>query len=299
MRSPAEMSCIQIEITNKCTRKCNSCTRFVGHHSNSYFMSIEKVREAMNSLEGFKGTTGIMGGEPTLHPQFPEILRMLRERFPIEKRQLWTSGYKWAEYYDIIHETFLPENISYNDHADDAEIRHHPLLIAIDEVIEDKDLMFQFIDNCWIQARWSASINTNGAFICEVAAAMSYWLKWDFAIDVNPGWWQITPDDEIFKEQILTYCVNCSGCMPVPFNLNDKVGADLCSPINFKRLKDTTKKEISLANIEKIREYLKGKTAEPGKERGSLKDFPEWHPWAYKEWEPITLRGRDGKLVNK
>jgi hypothetical protein len=246
-------------------------------------MELDQVRDAMDSLKGFNGTVGIMGGEPTLHPQFLQILRMLRERFPIEKRQLWTSGYKWDEYYDAIHETFLPENISYNDHSEKIEVRHQPLLIAIDEVVEDKDLMFEFISHCWVQNRWSASINTKGAYICEVAAAMSYWLPWDFSIDVNREWWRIKPENELFQEQVLTYCVNCSGCLPVPFTLRDEGSSDLCSPGNYKRLKETTRKEISVANIEEIREYLKGKSAEPGEEKGSLKDFPEWHPWRYRD----------------
>jgi hypothetical protein len=285
MRSPSEMSCIQIEITNKCTRKCNSCTRFVGHHKNTYFMPLEQIEDAMDSLDGFKGTTGIMGGEPTLHPDFPRILAMLRDKFPIEKRQLWTSGYKWDEYHDIIHETFLPGNISYNDHSGKLEVRHQPLLIGIDEVVEDKELMFHLIDNCWVQNRWSASINTHGAYICEVAAAMSYWLGWDFPINIEPGWWKIKPGDELFTEQILTYCVNCSGCLPVPFRMRDEGSADLCSPVNHKRLKDFTRKELLVANIDEIREYIKGKSAEPNKERGGLKDFPEWHPWRYRDKE--------------
>jgi hypothetical protein len=298
MRSPADMSCIQIEITNKCTHRCNSCTRFVGHHCNTFFMDLEQIEQAIDSLKGFDGTVGIMGGEPTLHPQFPRILDLLRAKVPKEKRQLWTSGYKWDEYYDDIHRTFLPENISYNDHSEDLDVRHQPLLIAINEVVEDDELMFQLISNCWVQNRWSASINTNGAFMCEVAGAMSYLFPWNFGIDVTPRWWKITPDDELFKEQVMTYCLNCSGCLPVPFRLLDEKGPDLCSPLNYKRIKDTTKKEISTADISQIREYLKGKTAEPGEEKGSLKDFPEWHPWRYKNWEPIILRDENGKIIN-
>lgn len=282
MRSPADMSCIQIEITNKCTRKCNSCTRFVGHHNNTYFMPLDQIEDAMDSLDGFGGTIGIMGGEPTLHPKFSFILEMLREKFPIEKRQLWTSGYKWNEYNGIIHDTFLPENISYNDHSGELEVWHHPLLIGISEVVEDEDLLFMLINNCWIQNRWSASINTNGAYFCEVAAAMSYLLDWDFSIDVEPGWWKVKPEDDMFTEQILTYCVNCSGCLPVPFKMVDGESAELCSPVNYERLKKTTRKDLAIADINMIREYIKGKTAEPGEERGGLKDFPEWHPWRYR-----------------
>lgn len=279
------MSCIQIEITNKCNHRCANCTRFVGHHNNTYFMSLDQVEQAMDSLVGFQGTVGIMGGEPTLHPRFLEILEMLRDKYPTEKRQLWTAGYKWDEYHDEINRTFMAENISYNDHSGDLHVRHQPLLVAIDEVLEDKDLMFQFIDNCWIQNRWSASINTNGAFVCEVAAAMSYLFDWEGGLDVVPGWWKIKPGNDRFTYQILDYCINCSGCLPLPGTFYDKGVSDIISPLNYKRIKDKTKKPVSAVLFESIRSYLRGKTAEPGLERGSLIDFPEWHPWRYRDEE--------------
>ena len=73
MRSPADMACIQIEVTNKCTRACANCTRLVGHHREPFFMSLADVRKAIVSLDGFKGNIGLMGGEPTLHPDFLNI----------------------------------------------------------------------------------------------------------------------------------------------------------------------------------------------------------------------------------
>ena len=117
MRSPAEMSVIQIEVTNRCHLKCANCTRFVGHIKKPFCMNLSDIETAISSLDQFQGNVGIMGGEPTKHPEFLDILALLREKVPKEKRQFWTAGYKWEEYEKDIHRTFFDHNIAFNDHS--------------------------------------------------------------------------------------------------------------------------------------------------------------------------------------
>jgi len=66
-------------------------------------MSLDQIRNAIESLEGFSGHIGLMGGEPAVHPDFVEILHIYKEMIPEkERRELWTAGYKWDEYKDEI-----------------------------------------------------------------------------------------------------------------------------------------------------------------------------------------------------
>ena len=115
MRALYKAKCIQVEITNFCNLRCPNCTRFIGHHQKPYFMSLEQVEIALQSLEGYKGKVGIMGGEPTMHNQFKEICLLYQEYLPKERRGLWTNGLNWNKYEDIIRvnlaeETyFIPE----------------------------------------------------------------------------------------------------------------------------------------------------------------------------------------------
>ena len=99
-------------------------------------MDLDTVRKAINSLEGYEGNIGLMGGEPTLHPQFKEICQIYQEMIPKGRRQLWTSGYKWEEYENIILETFNKEHISYNEHST-PDGKHQPLLTAIKDLVPD------------------------------------------------------------------------------------------------------------------------------------------------------------------
>ena len=61
MRPLREMTVIQIEVTNACSLKCANCTRHVGHHRKPFFMDLDFIEKAIDSLEGFEGRIGMMG----------------------------------------------------------------------------------------------------------------------------------------------------------------------------------------------------------------------------------------------
>lgn len=228
------MDLIQIEVTNACNRQCANCTRLVGHHIKPFFMHLKAIEKAIESLKGFKGGIGLMGGEPTLHPHFPEICKLYREMIPNRrKRELWTSGYKWKEYKEDIEKTFDKDLIAYNDHSKKDKGWHQPLLIASDEIIEDKELMWKLIDKCWVQERWSASITTKGAFFCEVAAAIDHAFQGPGGYSIKKGWWKKKPKN--FKDQMERYCKRCSAAIPLP-KVSSHAEYDFISKENCKAL---------------------------------------------------------------
>lgn len=212
MRSLYEAKAIQVEITNYCSMQCPNCTRFIGHQPKSYFMSLDGIEEALQSLVGFKNKVGCMGGEPTLHPEFKEVCELYQMYLPKEKRGLWTNGFNWDKYEDIIRKTFPIKNIVYNDHSFKYLGYHQPLLIASKDIIKDEILRKRLIDNCWIQKRWSGSINPNGAFFCEVAAAMDLLFDLKGGWKVERDWWRKKPED--FQDQVDLYCGLCSAAIP-------------------------------------------------------------------------------------
>jgi len=50
-------------------------------------MTLDFFKEAIESLEGFPGRIGMMGGEPTLHPQFVDLLGIMREMIPDRRKR--------------------------------------------------------------------------------------------------------------------------------------------------------------------------------------------------------------------
>ena len=247
MRPLYEMKLIQIEITNACVLRCANCTRFVGHHKKPFFMDIETFTKALDSLEGFPGHIGIMGGEPTLHPQFRQLLKIMRDKIPEKnRREFWTTGlYKWGEYKSDIYETFDTERIAYNDHSQ-PDGKHQPLLVAAEDVVKDKELMWELIDNCWVQMKWSASITPKGAFFCEVAAAADHLFDGPGGYPIEKDWWKKTPAE--FADQVQRYCPKCSAAVPIP-SYSDKEKFDLISQTNSERLAQTASPKFNAGNV--------------------------------------------------
>src|SRR4051794_18192708 len=153
MKSPADMKIIQIEITNGCPKRCSNCTRFCGHHEEPFFMDFETFKQAIDSMKGFKGIVGIMGGEPTIHPEFEKFVRYYRDNWGYDddstalvepssdfmrhvlanayntqwsnQRGLWTSvTTRYYKNFELIQDTFGYQLL--NDHT--ASSMHQTLM---------------------------------------------------------------------------------------------------------------------------------------------------------------------------
>lgn len=232
MRSLCDMDTIQIEITNACNKTCANCTRFCGHMK-PYFMDFKQFKLAVDSMVGYHKMVGIMGGEPLLHPEFEKFCNYAVSKIPKLQLGIWTGfpdGYD--KYRQVIVDTF--HHIFLNDHSR-GDIYHHPGLVAIEEVILDQNKMWQYIDHCWAQEGWSASINPNGAFFCEIAASMSILFGEGGGWSVKPGWWWRIPKD--FKFQMEQYCPRCGFAAPLKRRVSTDEVDDI-SPGNLRRLKD-------------------------------------------------------------
>lgn len=263
MKSPKDMNIIQIEITNFCDILCSNCTRFCGHQKKFFFMDFDTFKEAVDSVTGFSGVVGIMGGEPTFHPEFEKFSNYFKDhfgdielrnffRYPVKdfmehistnsflnfnlklkssaKRGLWSSiGKGYYKHFETIQNVFDYQCL--NDHINPST--HLSLMITRKELgIPDREWLKRR-DNCWIQNEWSASVTPKGAFFCEIAAALDYLFDGPGGWPIEKGWWLRKPKD--FKDQ-LHWCEWCSAPLLVP-KRNAKEGIDDMSPIWYEKLK--------------------------------------------------------------
>jgi len=279
------MKVIQIEITNACNLTCSSCTRFVGHHPRPYYMDLATVERAIRSLDGYEGQIGIMGGEPTIHPEFPKVLELVRTFIPERrKRELWTNGKNWDKYKDIITETFDHDLITYNDHQDKEVGVHQPLLIAAEEILQDRELMWRLIGNCWVQWRWAASITPKGGFFCEVAAAQDMLFEGPGGYPIEKGWWNRNPNE--FMDQVKRYCPRCSGAVPMK-GVNAHSPHDYLSKGNYEHLKAIGSPKIAAGNYK-----LANFTLTEEEIMATVKEG--WTPWSHR---PYKQSGPDERWV--
>ena len=271
MRSPADMGTIQIDVTNACTLQCSNCTRFCGNHKKAFFMSYENFKQAVNSLDGFNGVTGVMGGEPTLHPEFERLVMYLQNKFgkkkhrnrllypqkdfirEIRRRECESCVMREKEDGTRYIKTYGPGlwsnmGVSYlkyyeiiqdtfevqylNDHLNPSY--HQPGLFARKDLGISDEEWVSIRDNCWIQNEWSATITPKGAFFCEVAGALDMLFNGPGGWPVEPGWWKRGPED--FKDQ-LHWCEIC-GFALTTFVRNAREFVDDVSPSVYEMLKD-------------------------------------------------------------
>jgi hypothetical protein len=253
-------------------------------------MTLSEVEKSIKSLNGYQGRIGLMGGEPALHPDFEEICELFIKHIPNKRnREFWTAGYKWNEYESIRKKTFDDDLVHYNDHSKPEEGWHQPLLVSIDEVVENKDVMWKLIDNCWIQKRWSASITPKGAFFCEVAASLHHTLEGPDGWSLEEGWWNKGPDD--YKAQKEFACLRCSAALPMGEIPNNHLPQDMMTEGNWRLLKEKNSPKVKAQRVQIVKKedaikYLNSvKQVEIG-ERGYLKSHPEWRPSEFrtKKW---------------
>jgi hypothetical protein len=150
---------------------------------------------------------GIMGGEPLLHPRFKEICQYLQKMFPPEKLGLWsTLDKRFKHYAPLIAATFgavLPNNHTHK------QIFHSPVLVSSREILYGHYL--DAVKSCWLQNNWSSSINPQGAYFCEVAAAIDLILKTKTAFDIHTVWWRQKP--AAYLKQVKVLCSKCGVCL--------------------------------------------------------------------------------------
>ena len=246
---------IHLDVTNKCKFQCSNCTRMTAHAREPFFMDLETVEKALLSIADFATDSppdprnhsnkviGLIGGEPTLHPDFLAIIKLYERIIPNPaSRGLWSCGGKiYDTHRDLIKLIFGYEN--YNSHVE--ECIHQPMLIAIDDAIDDEVIKKQLIEKCWVQEQWASTITPKGCFFCEVAGAFDMIFNGPGGLPIEPGWWRRPLSD--FQEQIDMWCGRCGAALPLD-RRHDHERRDDISESNLCTLKDLGSPRILKGN---------------------------------------------------
>lgn len=251
---------IEIETTTACPRRCSNCTRLVAHHKEPWFITPAEFRKNLEAVADFVNnpapdawaarmgvpartrTVGMMGGEPLVHPDLPELCAIMQEVIPERKNRFLCSALDVDrhKYAPIIAETF--GSVNRNTHS--GVVMHQPGLVAIEELApyakevregkeEPEEWMWRHIDKCWLDEQWSSTINPKGFFWCEVAGAMSLAMGGPEGLPVEPGCWDRPLEDYLYQAEWA--CPKCSICVPLPAR-QDTENRDDISIGNVRRL---------------------------------------------------------------
>lgn len=280
MIPPRRQWCIQVDVTNACPRACSNCTRMSAHARASFFMTVDEFARAVASVRDFPTESepddhgrqkliGVIGGEPLVHPQFAALCETMADEIPDRRcRGLWTG----LPLDNHPHRELVQETFGYvNQNLHTTECVHQPVLVAVEDVIRDERRMWELIDACQLQRKWSSAITPKGFFFCEVAAAMDVVFEGPGGLPLTPGCWRHDLAD--YRGQIERWCPRCGVCLPLPGRC-DRERVD----------------DISRGNLEALR-----KLGSPRVRKG---DYVLFDRAAYQEqpnrvgWQPLRyLRG--------
>jgi hypothetical protein len=290
------MKSILIDITNACDKSCSNCTRFCGNHKKPYFMSYETFTRAVDSLLDHNGTIGIMGGEPTLHPEFERFMlylqgklgnhpgrsRMIRPIKDFVKENLrrdWECsrvagdgghliyreygarlfshiGKTYKKYYELIADTCNKQVL--DDHVN--PVYHQPGLIARKDLgIPDSDWI-RLRDACWIQDEWCATVTPKGAFFCEIAAGLDMLFDGPGGWPIEENWWRRSPEEFGRQPELCELC----GFALNTFTRDSSEGIDDVSPTLYRMLEKIGGPKIKSGRINQVK-IENGRIAEESK----------------------------------
>jgi len=262
MIRPSQAWCLEIDITNACMHHCSNCTRVLDHARLRFFMTPEQFEAALLAVKDFvtdgerdpKGrgkVIGLIGGEPLLHPQFPDLVDLMQVHVPRRANRAiftakdWKREHhpKWGSMKVQIDRLLGPHEgqgrgkdpitgevggyLNWNMHLPEMQVSHQPVLAASRELVTDEKERWDLIENCWLQDRWSPAATVDGFYFCEVAGAIDRVLyEGAHALPLEPGCWKgnldyITREDGVrqptgrFAEQIKFFCQQCGVCVPM------------------------------------------------------------------------------------
>lgn len=281
MIPPRQQWCHQIVTTSLCWPKasdgslsaCSNCTRLLGHEKRRFIMTPDQFRDCLlvardflyrspPDAQGRSKVLGIFGGEPLMSPYFAEYVNIFCTLVPESKhRGLWTSvdwkTYK-GKYGDAkpLVERLLGNDgyLNWNMHTEEQHCEHHPVLLAIGDVIKNEKQKWNLINECWLNRDWSAaySLDANGEirfYFCEIASSFDRVMNLNSGLPVIHDVWNhdlwfvpnargVLVPQGVYANQIFSTCTRCGQALPLRGGRRDLDNTDDISPTNLVSLQD-------------------------------------------------------------
>lgn len=213
---------IEIIITYACNMRCINCDAMCTQAPTNEKMSIEQIErfisESVDINKKWKYIR-ILGGEPTTHKDFDEILSRLlnykNKYSPSTIIQVVTNGH--GDFVNKVIQKIPPEievensNKVSNYQPDFSHINCAP----IDTTTENKD----FSDGCWITSICGMTLDSAGFYPCSVAASTDRVIGFDNSIKILKDC-----NQDSMKNLLSIYCRYCGH---YPDRINNIASYDL------------------------------------------------------------------------
>ena len=127
-----------IMLTDVCNLQCPYCfaNEFVNHNRND--ITIDTFKQALNFAATDKSSKlGLIGGEPTLHPQFREILQILIDDQRFNNIIIYTNGIRIGEFAKELSHPKFKMLINCNSENDIGSVAYKKIVDNLELLIHD------------------------------------------------------------------------------------------------------------------------------------------------------------------
>lgn len=201
---------VEIDITYLCNLQCHNCNRSLGEGQvpSRDRMTVAQVRRFLEDSVEAKtryNRLRLIGGEPTLHPQFNEIVRLVvdyrNKHWPDAKIEVNTNGYG-AKVNRIL--STIPEGVDKirntskesNDQPDHVSFNVAPL--DVEEYRKS-----EYANGCWITDKCGLGVTPYGYYPCAVAGSIDRIFGFDLGRKKFPD----SKDDML--NELRKFCALC------------------------------------------------------------------------------------------
>ncbi|MCX8130518.1 MAG: radical SAM protein [Clostridia bacterium] len=219
---------LEIDITLLCNLNCINCDRIISvvPSNSSQNMSVDQIKkfieQSVSNNYEWEGIT-VLGGEPTIHPDFKEIISLLADYKSLHNHSMRlaivTNGYgdnnrKVLEWLEYKHPYVIIDNGKKTS-------KYQPHFINVCNAPVDilEDGKSQKYRGCWLTETVGIALTYSGFYPCSVGSSIDRVFKYDIGIkDIK--------DLGILKLQEM-YDVLCSKCGHYCIKQSSKSGSKM------------------------------------------------------------------------
>jgi len=167
---------LEVHLTNHCNLNCAYCCHF-SPIAEKYFMPIEHFKNDIERLASLSGGNirriRLMGGEPLLHPEIKEFMKIARSNFPKYEIAITTNGILLAEMEDEFWRICAENNI-------EIVLSYYP--IEIDYTLINK---LAIKNKVVLKANIDTSMKIFRNFKMDLSGTQSYKKSWYYCNHAN------------------------------------------------------------------------------------------------------------------
>ncbi len=222
---------IEIDITYRCNLRCLNCNRSINTAPSNQSMTLEQIGQFIeDTVKASKKwrSIRILGGEPTLHPDFRTIISMLRDyrtrHNPGCSIEVVSNGHGPAVQAQL---DWLPADIFIENTAKQGNVTPFFRPFSTAPIDDERYRKADYRNGCQVISSCGMGLGPTGYFQCTVAAGI------DRVAGMGIGRPRLPSDDDDLHDQMLATCRLCGRFKDghfIPKDLRPLLREQLVSP---------------------------------------------------------------------